>query len=78
METSRTLLRKMKEHELESDVFTINIVIKALCKRLKWYEAKNLAAQMELSGVSHNSIMYGLLMNGLFDGRQTASLFNVV
>jgi len=65
IETARLFLRDMKNNNIEADVIAYNTVIRALCDKLQWYDAKELVAEMETSGINPNQKTYGLLMNGL-------------
>lgn len=65
IETARLFLKDMKNNNIDADVVAYNTVIGGLCDKLQWYDANELVAEMEASGISPDQKTYGLLMNGL-------------
>mmetsp|Transcript_19307 Transcript_19307/g.21561 ORF Transcript_19307/g.21561 Transcript_19307/m.21561 type:complete len:1019 (+) Transcript_19307:98-3154(+) len=59
------LLYDMKEQGVAPNIITYNTMIKTLCERRLWFEARNLIADMEVTGVKPDSKTYGFLMGGL-------------
>jgi pentatricopeptide repeat protein len=69
------LFYDMKEQGVVADVVTYNTAIKSLCKQRRIGAARKIVDVMEGSGVSPDSMTYGLLMKGLIDtGYAGASL----
>jgi len=60
------ILYEMKETGISPDIVTYNTMIRTLCDRLQWYEAKKFVAEMAQGGLKPNSMTYGFLMAGLF------------
>lgn len=69
------LLYEMKEKGISPDIVTYNSMIRTLCDRLQWYDAKEFVTDMEKAGIKPNSMTYGFLMSGLFKaGKYSACL----
>lgn len=62
---ARAMLTDMETNSgVEADVFAYNTVIKGLCDKYRWYEAKELVTDMEWNGITPDSYTYGMLMHG--------------
>lgn len=67
------LLFDMKEQNVQPDVVMYNTMIRSLCDKYQWYEAKNLITEMESRGLQPDSKTYGLLMSGLLKANKPST-----
>lgn len=67
------LLFDMKEQGVHPDVVTYNAMIRSLCDRYQWFDAKKLVMEMESRGISPDSMTYGLLMRGLLKANKPST-----
>lgn len=67
------LLFDMKEQGVHPDVVTYNAMIRSLCDRYQWFEAKKLVTEMESRGIPPDSMTYGLLMRGLLKANKPST-----
>jgi pentatricopeptide repeat protein len=70
---SQELLVDMKEQGVQPDVVTYNTMIRSLCDRFQFSEAKKLVTEMESRGIPPDSMTYGLLMNGLIKAKKPST-----
>ena len=75
--TACVFLRDMKVLNFETDVVAYNTVIRSLCDKLWWYDARELVAEMEECGIRPDEKTYGLLMNGLLKANKPAACLNL-
>mmetsp|Transcript_1264 Transcript_1264/g.1806 ORF Transcript_1264/g.1806 Transcript_1264/m.1806 type:complete len:1106 (+) Transcript_1264:219-3536(+) len=65
IQAARDLLRDMRKANIKADVVAYNTIIRKLCAKRQWFEAKSFVTEMEVNGISPDSKTYGLLMHSL-------------